>query len=205
MKLDKYITEHETISMACFINPAHQYYQHRSLSNCCGNNHNLIWMTDHVGYVYHASWAHLNSTLHKSLPSVLPTLQPQMLLRKNLNIAWTPAPSSWILVCILHHLSPSQWLTSQGPLISNTSTAAFQILEVIIFILLEYHSQPSWNLVSTSCHLRQSQRHTSNPFHQYTTILSFKFYCFIDFITNTYWSRFYLSQHSNCSQRKLGG
>jgi hypothetical protein len=27
-------------------------------------------------YVYHAIWGYLNSTIHKSLPSVVPTLQP---------------------------------------------------------------------------------------------------------------------------------
>jgi hypothetical protein len=42
-------------------------------------------------YIYHATWVHFKRLLHKSLQSLIPTLQPFKFLRQNFNIAWTPA------------------------------------------------------------------------------------------------------------------
>jgi hypothetical protein len=41
-------------------------------------------------FVYHGTWDNFNGLIHKSLPSVIPVLQPIKFLRQNLNITWTP-------------------------------------------------------------------------------------------------------------------
>jgi hypothetical protein len=43
-------------------------------------------------YVYQSTCVYPNSVIQKSLPSLIPTVQPLIFLRQNLNIAWKPVP-----------------------------------------------------------------------------------------------------------------
>jgi hypothetical protein len=69
-----------------------------------------------------------------------------------LNITWMPEPVV---------MKPSEKHTSSVPLISNTETAPTQIVEIILFVLLQYRKQLSWKFVFISCHLRSSEMHSS--------------------------------------------
>jgi hypothetical protein len=48
MKLNKFIMPHEAVSTAYSINPFDQWYQHYSLSNCCGNNRNVTLVPEQI-------------------------------------------------------------------------------------------------------------------------------------------------------------
>jgi hypothetical protein len=91
MELVMYIMPRESISTAYFTNPPHQQYQHYSLSNFWGKTLIFILLerrTKHeTWYVRHAARSHLNGALHKTIRSVIPTLQPFKLQRQNLDIA----------------------------------------------------------------------------------------------------------------------
>jgi hypothetical protein len=58
--------------------------------------HIKSWMPEPVfmttWYVYHNTWVHLNGVIHKSHPSVIPTLQPLKFLKQTSNIGLTPLP-----------------------------------------------------------------------------------------------------------------
>jgi hypothetical protein len=43
-------------------------------------------------HIYHGTWAHLKSRIHKSILSVTPNLKHLNFLRQNIHIAWTPVP-----------------------------------------------------------------------------------------------------------------
>jgi hypothetical protein len=94
IKCHMYIVPPEVISAAHFINHSHQQYHNYSLSNCWGRTLMLLESL----YQPSATWNHLNGVLHKSLSSVIPTLQPLKLLRQitwcYLN-AWTNRHEIW--------------------------------------------------------------------------------------------------------------
>jgi hypothetical protein len=51
------------------------------------------WTNIHgTWYEYQGIWTNPNSVIHKSFPSIIPTLHPLIFLRQNLHIAWTPVP-----------------------------------------------------------------------------------------------------------------
>jgi hypothetical protein len=84
MKLGKSIIPHETISVTYNLDPPLQQIQHYSLSDCWGNSLNVTYYSNartkfrKTWYirVYHAIWGLLNAVIHKSFPSVIPTLRP---------------------------------------------------------------------------------------------------------------------------------
>jgi hypothetical protein len=102
---------------------------------------NLLYISWHL--------SHLNVVLHKSLPSVIPTLRPLKFLRQNLNIAWTPVPIFVKLgILVRVYVIPHEAISTayiMNP-ISNTNTGASQIVEVISLTLLERLNRSSWNM-----------------------------------------------------------
>jgi hypothetical protein len=93
------------------------------------------------------SW-HLSSSQwhHNSLLSVIPTSKRLKFLRQNLNTDWMPVPvftklDMYMSCC----LRPYHWHTWWIPLISNISTIASQIVEVVPLILVECLNWLSWD------------------------------------------------------------
>jgi hypothetical protein len=63
-------------------------------------------------YVYHVTWNTLNDAIHKSSPSVIPTLQHVKLLRQNYITALTPVPNFMKLG--MYIMSPETLSTMQS-------------------------------------------------------------------------------------------
>jgi hypothetical protein len=74
-KLGRYVMPSEAISMAHLIPWSHQYYQNYCLSNCWGSTLNARSACHEASHVYHSIWGPLIGVLHKTIPSVIPTLK----------------------------------------------------------------------------------------------------------------------------------
>jgi hypothetical protein len=87
-------------------------------------------------YVHQATRGHINGALHKSVPSIIPTLQSSKYCSD---------------VCISPHLRPSQLRNSFITAVSNTNTAASQIIEVIALLINDRMNRSNLNFVGVSC------------------------------------------------------
>jgi hypothetical protein len=118
-------------------------------------------------YVYEGTRAHISGIVLKSLPSIMPALQPFLFLGKSLNIA--PMPIQFFMrLCM--YIMP-HYAFSVEYFVNRCVTDVFLehqyqfswnfAVYIMSNEMLKYPNLLSWDLVFVSCCLRQSRCHTS--------------------------------------------
>jgi hypothetical protein len=122
----------EAMSMACVINPPHQYYQHYNLSNCWGNTLNITRMPEPIGMTFHIYImpSEIISTVYLTNPSryYYQHYNLSNCRGNNLKITWMPQAMfmKFGKHVVLSGAISTVYLMNQS--LSNINTAASQIL-----------------------------------------------------------------------------
>jgi hypothetical protein len=133
----------------------------RSSIYLCVSSNNL-WITEQIfvktWYTYHATWAHIIGVHRKSPSSVIPILQLLRFLRKTFILLERLCRSSWKLVCVSCHMTPSQVILHISlPSVIPTLQPHMTPSQVVIYTslpsvipTLQAHMTPSEGIVHTS-------------------------------------------------------